>query len=114
MSNAPTTTETLGRRPEWTLGDRLAKARRAAGYSVNAAAAHFGLNPKTINNYESDRTTPGRAVVLQWALWTGYDARWLEHGIEPDGDPGTPGDLPVHGSPWNLPMAPVVPLVRAA
>lgn len=116
VSNAPTP-ESAGGIPEWTLGDRLAKARKAAKRSVGATAEYFDVHPKTINNYENDRTQPSRAVLLQWALWTGADATWLATGVIPTSPPSPTGGL-ISGTSESAcnrsPQATVVPLRRLA
>lgn len=107
VSNAPTSPEAPPRVPTWTLGDRLAKARRAAKHSVADAVEYFEISAKTVNNYERDRTTPSRAVVLQWALWSGFDAGWLMTGVEPKQGPDTPGEQGGTQTAWNANVTPI-------
>lgn len=44
--------------PENTFGERLKKARHYHGLNMNEAARHLGVDAKSINNWESNRTTP--------------------------------------------------------
>lgn len=47
----------------------------------------IGVTPKTINNYEHDRTPVRRPVALAWALATGVAFEWLWTGAGPDSGP---------------------------
>jgi transcriptional regulator with XRE-family HTH domain len=71
--------------PAWTLGDRLRKARRTAGLSVDVMAHELGVTDRTVQNYESDRTPPKRSALLAYAQLTGVPLWWLE-GDDPPGD----------------------------
>lgn len=74
----------------WTLGDRLAKARRQADISVEAMAANLGVSVKTVNNIEHDRVPVKRAYVLGYHLAT----RIPLDELDPEGfGPDTGGDL---------------------
>lgn len=76
------------RRPKWSLGDRLAKARKEAGYSQARLAAILGLGLKTLQRYELDRTLPNKATQLGWSLACNVDPVWLVHGVDGDGPTG--------------------------
>lgn len=52
--------------PVWTLGELMEKARRDARISTQQMADILRVSPKTINNYESGRTSPNRATLLVW------------------------------------------------
>jgi transcriptional regulator with XRE-family HTH domain len=71
-------------RPEWTLGDRLRKARIVAGFEEQRSfAAVLGISQPSISNYEADRTRPNRLVLREWARLTGVDEEWLSGGARP-------------------------------
>lgn len=73
----------------WTTGDRLAKARKQAGYSVEEMAKHIGVSVATIGNIEHDRVPVKRAYVLGYHLATGVDLDELYPevtGPDPGGD----------------------------
>ena len=82
MSNAP-----APRIPEWTVGDRHRKARKAAGISVTAMAESIGRTVRTITNYEADETTIPRLVSERYETLTGVPIEWLLYGVEPEYDP---------------------------
>lgn len=61
MSN----TETAGFIPQWTLGDRLRKAREERSISVESMAADIDRSERTVRNYETDSTrAPPRALMF--------------------------------------------------
>ena len=84
--------------PEWSLGDRLRKARSLTGMTAAQFAAKIGVSDSTINNAEGDKRAVRRITLNAWALATGVSLEWLETGIAgtttppPDGDrlPDTP------------------------
>ncbi len=66
--------------PEWTLGNRLWRARAHAGLTQQELAARLGIGLRQVKEGEADKRAPKRAVVLGWAVATGVDPAWLEHG----------------------------------
>lgn len=77
--------------PEWTLGDRLRKARESAGLEQAELAMITGLARQTVSNYERDAVHPRATGVRLWALATGVPVVWLESGEAPPDFPG-PGE----------------------
>ena len=63
--------------PQWTLGDRLRKAREHAGLKQAELAGEIGIGRSSIVNYEMDRAEPSRPVLLAWAMRTGVSYEWL-------------------------------------
>lgn len=63
--------------PEFTLGDRLRKAREVADLDQAQLAAELGISRNSVVNYEADRTRIKRPVLVSWALRTGVDLAWL-------------------------------------
>jgi transcriptional regulator with XRE-family HTH domain len=88
--------------PQWTTGDRLAKARRHAGLSRDDMADYLGLTPQAIGNYELDKRPIKVGMVRLWAMRCGVDFEWLRTGEEPRGKgprgADKLGDQPQHGS----------------
>lgn len=80
-------------RLEWTLGDRLAKARIVAGLSREDMASALGVAPRTITNYEHDNTKPIAAVLEVWSNRTGAPLDWLLGITECYAGSGYPGVL---------------------
>lgn len=63
--------------PEWTTGDRLRKARERVGLKQTELAAEIGIGRSSVVNYELDRASPPRPVLLAWSLRTGVSYEWL-------------------------------------
>lgn len=85
-----TTLTVAGRVPEWTLGDRLRKAREAAGLSQTELADLAGISRRSISKYESDDARPKRPQLIAWAMATGVPLSWLQDGDAPH--PTTPDE----------------------
>lgn len=66
--------------PEWTLADRLSKARRHAGLEQPELADMIGIARSSLSAYENGHRTPRRPVLLSWALATGVPLEWLTEG----------------------------------
>ena len=69
--------------PAFTLGDRLAKARKHAGIGSEQMAGLLGVGRSSISNYEAGRTEPPLHIVLDWAKETNVPLSWIV-GAEAD------------------------------
>jgi transcriptional regulator with XRE-family HTH domain len=78
--------------PSMTTGDRLRRARKAAGISSAQMAKLLSVDPNTISNYENDKTTryPGTRMRA-WAEITGVPVEWLLEGREVASGQAIPG-----------------------
>lgn len=82
--------------PQFTVADRLRKARETAGYSTQLDfEAATGISRGTINTHEAGRRQPSRRLLIEWAMHTGVPVEWLETGAatrreHPGGPPGGP------------------------
>jgi transcriptional regulator with XRE-family HTH domain len=74
-----------GAAPEFTLIDRLRKAREHGGLEQTELAALMGISVRSIRNYEAGRTTPRRPQLIAWAFATGVSLEWLEGDVRPKG-----------------------------
>lgn len=76
--------------PQWTLADRLRKARELTGLDQLQFATEIGISRNTVGGYEKGRTKkqPPLIVLRAWSLRTGVPLQWLQTGMppEPDGD----------------------------
>lgn len=70
--------------PQWSLGDRLRKARRTMGLSQAEFAKRLGENVKTYAAWELDTSAPRNvvAVAKRVEIATGVSAAWVL-GVEP-------------------------------
>lgn len=78
--------------PQWTLGDRLRKARTRTGMTVAEFAETIGVSSRTINSAENDERAVRKITMNAWSLATGVPIEWLETGRATEGgdntDPG--------------------------
>ncbi|BFH63885.1 helix-turn-helix transcriptional regulator [Paenibacillus azoreducens] len=51
--------------PEDTLGDRVKKARYYHGYFIEEAAKHLRVDPRSLTNWEKNRTTTSNKYINQ-------------------------------------------------
>ena len=78
MSEGDNVTQT--RIPDWTLGERLEKARKEAGLKQEDMAAIMDVSPATISNWETGARKPVMGeieLVKRWAAETDVDVAWL-------------------------------------
>lgn len=74
--------------PEWTVGDRLRKAREVLGLEQGPFAELIGVSRGTVSNYERGTTRAYKPIVMRaWAMAAGVSLHWLETGM---GSPATP------------------------
>lgn len=99
--------------PEWTLGDRLAKARNHAGFDQKHMARMFNCSPAAISAWERDENQPRTMleVVKAWAAETGVPFSWLVGGdgsrskwTAPDALRLIPGGRRSHGEMVEMPL----------
>jgi DNA-binding transcriptional regulator YiaG len=72
--------ESSGTVPEWTLGDRLRKAREHAGLKQDEMAAIIEVSPATISNWETGARHPRGGelrMIHQWSEVTRVPETWL-------------------------------------
>lgn len=63
--------------PSWSVGDRLRKAREAAGLEQRELAERAGISRATISNAERGIGNPNLATLQAWADATGVPVSWL-------------------------------------
>lgn len=73
--------------PQWTVGDRLRKAREAAGLGVEELATMLGRNRNSITRYERSHSVD-MLVVRAYSAFTATSMTWLLTGEPPDDDGG--------------------------
>lgn len=66
--------------PEWTVADRLRKAREHAGMKQIELAEEIGVSRNSISNYESSVVAPRRIVINAWSAATKVPVSWLMTG----------------------------------
>lgn len=76
--------------PQWTIADRLRKARESAGFGQVEFANATSMARATISAAERGHRVPSRANMRLWALATGVPFEWILTGETPNGEPGAP------------------------
>lgn len=66
-----TTQPMAGRVPQWTMADRLRKARESAGLEQGELAEAMGVSRQSISSAERGAARPRRLTVRAWAMATG-------------------------------------------
>lgn len=98
MALTSTHADRAPRIPEWTLGERLAKARKDAGLEQEHMARIFKVSTSAISNWENDISQPRKmlAVIATWAAETGVPQGWLLGTLDQGGSRwSSRGDLRV-------------------
>jgi transcriptional regulator with XRE-family HTH domain len=78
---------------EWTIADRLRKARELTGLNQEGFATRIGISKGTVSTYEIDPDAPHKPpFMLAWANGSPVTLEWLWTGQEsgnspPDGRP---------------------------
>ena len=102
--------------PQWTLGDRLRKAREDAGLSQAELADLVNVSRATVSNAEVGARRPLPITIESWARVTSVPEEWLKTGKAPAGQgPGGGQVLPRLDSnqkPPGLRHGPVVILLK--
>lgn len=70
---------TAAKNPVFTLGDRMAKSRQAAGLTQGQMGELMGVSHSSIAKWENDEMQPRRFLsrIRLWAEITGVDVAWL-------------------------------------
>lgn len=63
--------------PMWTLGDKIAKARRNAGLEQADLAANVGVSRALVSKWERDLSEPTVSQARSIAAATGVSFEWL-------------------------------------
>ncbi len=85
--------------PEFTLGDRLRKAREYAGLEAEAMAPLMDRKVSAIYAWENDVNVPSLKKLAKWAEVCEVDFAWLTIGY-------TVGTQGVGSSAWKTPFSP--------
>jgi transcriptional regulator with XRE-family HTH domain len=66
--------------PEWDIADRMRKALRVAGLSVQEIADYLGVSRNSVGAWINGRIEPSTQTLRLWAMRTGVDYEWLRDG----------------------------------
>jgi len=62
---------------EFDLADRMAKALRVSGFSVQSVADELRVSRRAVSNWINGHVEPSRATLIAWAHVTGVPFEWL-------------------------------------
>lgn len=62
---------------QFTIADRLRKARESAGFSQQMLAERMEISNQTVSRYEQGKVRPVRRTVRAWAAVCEVDFEWL-------------------------------------
>ena len=63
--------------PEWSLQDRMRKARESAGLDQTQIGEQIGVSRVSVSSWECGRIEPKPVILMAWAMATGVDLDWL-------------------------------------
>ena len=75
-------TERIAVIPEWDKADRMRKALRGSGMTVQEMADYLGVARNTVSTWINGRIEPSPTTLRVWAMTCGVSYRWLCHGTE--------------------------------
>ena len=71
----------------FSIGGRIAMARKKAGYTQKAFAAEIGVGGAALNRYEKGHRCPDAMLLSKMVTYLECDAEWLLQGLVPVGMP---------------------------
>ncbi|MTH98923.1 helix-turn-helix domain-containing protein [Roseibium sp. RKSG952] len=85
----------MSRSTDYTLGERICRARDAMGLSTAQLARRLGVKTSTLQGWESDRSEPRSNKLVLLAGLLNVSPTWLliGRGSAPVEDDGAPADL---------------------
>lgn len=100
----------------WTLGDKIAKARRFAGLEQDELGSAVGVSRALVSKWERDKSEPTVSQVRSIAQATGVSFEWLTtSGYKPmnpfQSVPADPGQMELMDRTLEVPDRPVLATV---
>lgn len=68
---------------EYSIGGRIAMARKKAGYSQKDFAAEIRVGAAALNRYEKGHRVPDSMLLSTMVVYLDCDAEWLLTGLKP-------------------------------
>ena len=85
-----------GQVPNWTIADRVRKAREFAGLKQLELAESVGMARTSLARIEQGKSSPRRTTLIAISFATGVSLEWLENGEIPAPDSPGGGDVVRH------------------
>jgi transcriptional regulator with XRE-family HTH domain len=73
--------------PDFTLGDRLRRAREACGLTQTELADAIGISQRSISSYEGDISIPNLLTLRMWGAVCQVNLSWLAWGDKARAEP---------------------------
>lgn len=71
---------------EFDLADRMRKALRVSGWSVQRIADCIGVSRNTVSSWLNGRSVPNEDQLYLWSVYTRAPLEWLQRGERPAKD----------------------------
>lgn len=85
-----------GQVPNWTIADRVRKAREFAGLKQLELAESVGMARTSLARIEQGKSSPRRTTLIAISFATGVSLEWLENGETPAPDNPGGGEVVRH------------------
>jgi len=85
-----------GKVPNWTIADRVRKAREFSGLKQLDLAERVGMARTSLARIEQGKSEPRRTTLIAIAFATGVSLDWLEYGETPAPDNPGGGEVVRH------------------
>lgn len=85
-----------GKVPNWTIADRVRKAREFSGLKQLDLAESVGMARTSLARIEQGKSEPRRTTLIAIAFATGVSLDWLEYGETPAPDNPGGGEVVRH------------------
>lgn len=66
--------------PEWTVGDRMAKALNVGGVGRHEMADYLDVTTETIRRWINGLSPVKKSTLRLWSIYTNVSLEWLETG----------------------------------
>ena len=76
----------MSARLEFDLADRMRRALRISGVTVQDVADYLGVARNTVSTWINGHIVPSKQTLRLWAMKTGVPFAWLETGTAPADD----------------------------
>ena len=77
--------------PEWDQADKMRKALRHSGVSVQEMANYLGVARNTVSTWINGHIEPSTQTLRLWSIRTGVPYEWLMSATPNTGAEGIPG-----------------------
>ena len=84
--------------PQWSVADRVRKARETSGLKQAELAESIGMARTSLARIEQGKVEPRRTSLIAIAFATRVPLEWIEHGKTPADNPGGGSECAIRDS----------------